>query len=108
MVHGAGNQTQGPIAQRLEQRTHNPLVLGSNPSGPTKSQLLWVNCRGGLHVGGADCSSTALRLSRKRCKALWRNAALRGLLICGGDTKQHRLTEGSSIEIHRYRQRERF
>src|SRR5437868_3070135 len=24
----------GPIAQRLEQRTHNPLVLGSNPSGP--------------------------------------------------------------------------
>jgi hypothetical protein len=25
----------GPIAQRLEQRTHNPLVLGSNPSGPT-------------------------------------------------------------------------
>jgi hypothetical protein len=27
----------GPVAQRLEQRTHNPLVLGSNPSGPTTS-----------------------------------------------------------------------
>src|SRR5437762_4458455 len=27
----------GPVAQRLEQRTHNPLVLGSNPSGPTSS-----------------------------------------------------------------------
>ena len=26
---------QGPIAQRLEQGTHNPLVGGSNPSGPT-------------------------------------------------------------------------
>src|SRR5215472_9277626 len=26
----------GPVAQRLEQRTHNPLVLGSNPSGPTR------------------------------------------------------------------------
>src|SRR4051794_9409921 len=25
----------GPLAQRLEQRTHNPLVEGSNPSGPT-------------------------------------------------------------------------
>ena len=25
----------GPIAQRLEQQTHNLLVLGSNPSGPT-------------------------------------------------------------------------
>ena len=28
----------GPLAQRLEQRTHNPLVEGSNPSGPTKNQ----------------------------------------------------------------------
>jgi hypothetical protein len=27
----------GPLAQRLEQRTHNPLVVGSNPTGPTKS-----------------------------------------------------------------------
>lgn len=27
----------GPIAQRLEQRTHNPLVHGSNPCGPTNS-----------------------------------------------------------------------
>jgi hypothetical protein len=27
----------GPLAQRLEQRTHNPLVEGSNPSGPTNA-----------------------------------------------------------------------
>ena len=27
----------GLVAQRLEQRTHNPLVPGSNPGGPTKS-----------------------------------------------------------------------
>ena len=25
----------GPVAQRSEQRTHNPLVPGSNPGGPT-------------------------------------------------------------------------
>ena len=25
----------GPVAQRLEQGTHNPLAGGSNPSGPT-------------------------------------------------------------------------
>ncbi len=25
----------GPVAQRLEQGTHNPLVQGSNPCGPT-------------------------------------------------------------------------
>lgn len=28
----------GPIAQRLEQRTHNPLVPGSNPGGPTNTR----------------------------------------------------------------------
>src|SRR3954464_14624378 len=27
----------GPLAQRLEQRTHNPSVVGSNPTGPTTS-----------------------------------------------------------------------
>ena len=26
---------EGPVAQRLEQGTHNPLVVGSNPTGPT-------------------------------------------------------------------------
>ncbi len=30
---------QGPLAQRLEPRTHNPLVVGSNPTGPTKILL---------------------------------------------------------------------
>jgi hypothetical protein len=31
-------ELRGPIAQRLEQRTHNPLVLGSNPSGPITTE----------------------------------------------------------------------
>jgi hypothetical protein len=33
----------GPVAQRLEQATHNRLVPGSNPGGPTNSrpQLNW-------------------------------------------------------------------
>lgn len=26
----------GSVAQGLEQGTHNPLVVGSNPTGPTK------------------------------------------------------------------------
>src|SRR5271166_893202 len=30
----------GPVAQRLEQGTHNPLVGGSNPSGPTTT-IAW-------------------------------------------------------------------
>jgi hypothetical protein len=29
---------KGPVAQRLEQGTHNPLVGGSNPSGPTSNR----------------------------------------------------------------------
>jgi hypothetical protein len=28
-------QSGGPVAQRLEQGTHNPLVPGSNPGGPS-------------------------------------------------------------------------
>lgn len=30
----------GAVAQRLEQRTHNPLVLGSNPSSPNNLRRL--------------------------------------------------------------------
>ena len=29
------NHIFGPVAQRLEQGTHNPLVPGSNPGGPS-------------------------------------------------------------------------
>jgi hypothetical protein len=35
----------GPIAQRLEQGTHNPLVVGSNPTGPKRlTQSLTTPC----------------------------------------------------------------
>ena len=34
----AERQASGPLAQRLEQGTHNPLVAGSNPAGPTSSK----------------------------------------------------------------------
>ena len=30
----------GTVAQRLEQGTHNPLVLGSNPGGPISALLI--------------------------------------------------------------------
>ena len=30
----------GTVAQRLEQATHNRLVEGSNPSGPTNAQMV--------------------------------------------------------------------
>ncbi len=34
------NNSSGPLAQRLEQRTHNPLVGGSNPSGPISRRAI--------------------------------------------------------------------
>ena len=37
------NVMEGPVAQRLEQGTHNPLVGGSNPSGPTKFKVCILN-----------------------------------------------------------------
>lgn len=33
----------GPVAQWLEQQTHNLLVLGSSPSGPTRASLGLTN-----------------------------------------------------------------
>ena len=40
----SGNLQNGPVAQRLAQGTHNPLVAGSNPAGPTRNAqiLVWA------------------------------------------------------------------
>src|SRR6185312_5626947 len=35
MVRTCATLELGPVAQRLEQQTHNLLVAGSNPAGPT-------------------------------------------------------------------------
>src|SRR5213076_2310507 len=42
----------GPIAQRLEQGTHNPLVPGSNPGGPRKIFDLRISIFDLLHHSG--------------------------------------------------------
>src|SRR5260370_37751356 len=52
----------GPVAQRLEQRTHNPLVPGSNPGGPTTgfSRLTCLLALRLPAIGG--CSVQAFRI----------------------------------------------
>jgi hypothetical protein len=43
--NGVPHFIQGPIAQRLERGTHNPLVPGSNPGRPTvksRSTTEWI------------------------------------------------------------------
>jgi hypothetical protein len=48
------SNTHGPLAQWLEQRTHNPSVVGSNPTGPIQPRVsvgaryLWLCGRGWL------------------------------------------------------------
>ncbi len=44
---------KGPIAQRLEQWTHNPLVPGSNPGGPT-NYLIVIKTTAKLAAGWAS------------------------------------------------------
>jgi len=40
----------GPIAQSVEQRTFNPWVDGSSPSGPTRTKLITKSVgRGGVN-----------------------------------------------------------
>ena len=59
----------GLVAQRLEQRTHNPLVPGSNPGGPTKAQrysIIYTTCRvkrtnGPLSAGPESPSAAFIR-----------------------------------------------
>ena len=53
---------RGPVAQRLEQGTHNPLVLGSNPSGPIELQ----RCAARGSGGGSSDRSVALISERHR------------------------------------------
>ena len=48
----------GPLAQRLEQRTHNPLVVGSNPTGPTKSPLSGPDSPGSEAAAARSFSSS--------------------------------------------------
>ena len=45
----ADTKSDGPIAQRLEQATHNRLVPGSNPGGPTSPTRYFA---GGLNFKG--------------------------------------------------------
>jgi hypothetical protein len=55
----------GPLAQRLEQRTHNPLVVGSNPTGPTNSHMSKLNLVASLLSDRPRCR---LRISHTQRK----------------------------------------
>src|SRR6266404_2174426 len=50
MLDVRASARHGPVAQRLEQGTHNPLVPGSNPGGPSlRFGAKWKS--GGCHAG---------------------------------------------------------
>jgi hypothetical protein len=66
----------GPVAQWLEQGTHNPLVGGSNPSGPTRSLKTFVKevlrlayARSGFRLRAPTALTPAKRLKFKSLRA---------------------------------------
>ena len=62
----------GPIAQRLEQRTHNPLVPGSNPGGPTKKLALRLHPGAFFVPPGNVSACTVVSLARRDSHSLRR------------------------------------
>lgn len=63
----------GPVAQRLEQATHNRLVPGSNPGGPTNSSFLrnvglcfFPSCFDRIHFSvEGQCVNLSIEVLRK-------------------------------------------
>src|SRR5882762_7048942 len=70
LFHVGYFRSGGPVAQRLEQRTHNPLVLGSNPSGPTNiTKVKLVQKPGWVNIGPGHMFSFRSGLMRSLCAA---------------------------------------
>ena len=57
----------GLVAQRLEQRTHNPLVVGSNPTGPTN-----FSAPRPYEIPDGHESLKPAREAGRRCKSIMR------------------------------------
>ena len=73
--------TQGPLAQWLEQATHNRLVAGSSPAGATKSSFMYqeeLRLQGGLDGGQYFTTNAILK---KQCGRWFRMRA--GVLVRG-------------------------
>ena len=60
----AEDMVKGPVAQRLEQGTHNPLVPGSNPGGPSSESFR------GRHTLGLFLTSNSHYRSGRRIRAV--------------------------------------
>ena len=69
MKHFALSACFGPIAQWLEQRTHNPLVQGSSPCGPINLFVIYLTAT--TYINTKRCrflpsSQLKIRLVRNR------------------------------------------
>src|ERR1700736_2085880 len=85
----------GPIAQRLEQGTHNPLVAGSNPAGP-KRLTKDIPTRDTYNKPGRTLTSTTRIGSSRGCGGL-------SSPLLGCRTKPPKnLTESASRRLRNY------
>src|SRR5918997_254535 len=74
-LSGGSSAPTGPLAQLAEQRTFNPRVVGSIPTGPTVLTSRF-SCRVGL--GGSASGSSGRSVVARRC-----GGGLEGLLQRG-------------------------
>jgi hypothetical protein len=68
---------RGPVAQRLEQGTHNPLVPGSNPGGPSSESFRGchaeIKCRRAEQFRIAECGMRISMAGAAAPRVLCRN-----------------------------------
>ena len=81
---GSTGARHGPIAQRLEQQTHNLLVPGSNPGGPTNILNVLNEFRRGSVVF-TSFTGVQLRLSCSLLRSCFPIQAIYPIDVCGRD-----------------------
>ncbi len=72
------NSVLGPVAQRLEQQTHNLLVVGSNPTGPT-ILFDWISSAAISAEDTGKMFCARLRLKKRSGQSL----GVSGILLAG-------------------------
>ena len=66
---GLWHKLFGTIAQRLERRTHNSLVVGSNPTGPTKRKKQRNVMKQSDRIAALEAEVKAIRAELEELKA---------------------------------------
>src|SRR5215208_709116 len=81
----------GPVAQRLEQRTHNPSVPGSNPGGPIKKAASGASR---LRRPSGDFGACTRRRTRRQATRVWIVACVCPRVASAARTRRRSIVDG--------------